>query len=299
MTPQVIAGRAAPRPALGEVFPPADLGHAISTGQVTLHYQPQVELTTGLVLGVEALARWEHPRLGLLGPDQFLPQVARADLMHQMTLHVLDRAMEQAAALAAAGHGTRVSVNVAASDLHGPGFVDHVADTLDRYQLDRALLGLEVTETEAMTDPERSGKVLCELHQMGIHLSVDDYGTGHSCLAYLQQFPFRSLKLDRAFIAGLLGDPGTAAIVRSTIAMARELGMPVLAEGVEDDATLLALRGLSASPLKASAWPVPFPLGSSSQLSAGRRRGSSRSCVPPHRRSGPCHGRPDPHICTP
>src|SRR5665647_726896 len=137
MTPQVTPGRAMP------AHRPADLAHAISTGQVTLHYQPQVELTTGLVLGVEALARWEHPRLGLLWPGAFLPEVTRAGLMHQLTLHVLDRAVEQAAAWATAGHGTRVSVNMAASDLHGPGFVDHVADALDRHQLDRAHLGLE------------------------------------------------------------------------------------------------------------------------------------------------------------
>lgn len=219
----------------------SELRQAMADNQVVLYYQPQVELGTGHVRGVEALVRWQHPVHGLLAPDAFVPAAERTGLIRLLTLHVLDRALAQSALWRAAGVELGVSVNLSVRDLLDPDFADDVRRALERHKVAPSTLELEVTETMAMVDPNRSVEVLGVLHTMGVLLAVDDYGTGYSSLAYLQRLPVHRLKIDRSFVTGVLDDTASGAIVRSTIELARHLGLSVVAEGVEDDETMLAL----------------------------------------------------------
>jgi diguanylate cyclase (GGDEF)-like protein len=221
-----------------------ELGTALEDGDIVLHYQPQVDIGSGLVFGVEALARWQHPRRGMLGPDSFIAAAEQTGLIGPFTQYVLDHALRQCAHWRSEGLELTVAVNLSARNLLDLGLVDDVRAALDRHGLDAEALELEITESSAMVDPRRSMQVLGKLAEMGVMLSVDDFGTGHSSLAYLQRLPVRRLKIDRSFVTGLIGDDASTAIVHSTIELARALGLDVIAEGVEDDATLLRLSDM-------------------------------------------------------
>jgi len=209
-----------------------------------LHYQPQVEISTGRVFGVEALARWQHPEHGLLGPDAFIPAAEQTGVIGPFTHHVLDRALEQCARWRREGLVLTVAVNLSVRNLLDPELLEDVQSCLDQHGLPAAALELEITEGTAMVDPIRSLHVLGALADKGIALSIDDYGTGHSSLAYLQRLPVGRLKIDRSFVLSLTREGDSATIVRSTIELARHLRLDVIAEGVEDDGTLLALRDM-------------------------------------------------------
>lgn len=219
----------------------SQLPAALTSGEIVLHYQPQVDIGSGRVCGLEALVRWQHPVHGLLPPAAFIPAAERTGLIRPLTLYVLDRSLAQVARMKAEGRAIAVSVNLSVRDLLDPHFPEDVERALTRYGVETSLLELEVTETMAMVDPNRSLEVLHALAGLGVVLSVDDYGTGYSSLAYLQRLPVQRLKIDRSFVMGMVHDPASAAIVRSTIELARNLGLAVVAEGVEDDATLLVL----------------------------------------------------------
>lgn len=244
----------------------SELSAAIAEGQIVLHYQPQVDLATGQVRGVEALVRWQHPVHGLLPPDAFIPAAERTGLIRPLTLHVLDCALERAALLRAQGRPLVVSVNLSVRDLLDVGFPAEVQRALARHGVGTSLLELEVTETMAMVDPNRSLEVLRGLADLGVTLSVDDYGTGYSSLAYLQRLPVHRLKIDRSLVMEMLDDGPSVAIVRSTIDLARSLGLTVVAEGVEDDATLLALRDLRCDAAQGFGIGRPVPPESLSEL---------------------------------
>jgi diguanylate cyclase (GGDEF)-like protein len=222
-----------------------ELSAALLAGDIVVHYQPQVLLETGKVVGVEALVRWQHPVHGLLPPVAFIPAAERTGLIRPLTLYVLNSALEQVARWRVDGMGLSVAVNLSVRDLLDPQFVEDVRQAIARYGVPAHALELEITETMAMVDPKRSVLALEALREMGVTLSLDDYGTGYSSLVYLQRLPVQRLKIDRSFVAHLLDDSASAAIVASTIDLAGHLGMTVVAEGVEDDATLLALRELS------------------------------------------------------
>jgi EAL domain-containing protein (putative c-di-GMP-specific phosphodiesterase class I) len=222
----------------------AELRSALTSGEVVVHFQPQIEVHTGRVFGAEALVRWQHPEHGLLAPMTFVPAAERTGLIRLLTLYVLDRALAQCAAWQAQGRDLSVAVNLSVRNLLDPGLVGDVRAALIRHDVDASRLELEITETMAMVDPTRSVEVLGALDSLGVTLSVDDYGTGYGSLAYLQRLPVRRLKIDRSFVAGVLDDPASAAIVRSTIDLAHQLGLSVIAEGVEDDETLLVLRDM-------------------------------------------------------
>jgi diguanylate cyclase (GGDEF)-like protein len=224
-----------------------ELDHAISASQVVVHFQPQVDLRTGRVVGVEALARWHHPQHGLLGPASFVPGTERTGLIRPLTLHVLDRSLAAATAWRAVGRELRVAVNLSVRNLLDPDLVDDVRRALERHGLPPHLLELEITETMVMLDPGRSVAALQELHALGVALAVDDYGTGYSSLAYLQRLPVDRLKIDRSFVAAVLHDTASAVIVRSTIELADRLGLAVVAEGVEDTATLAVLTEMGCA----------------------------------------------------
>ena len=248
-------------PADGSLTPHlmSELPAALAGDQIVLHYQPQVAVDTGQVVAVEALVRWQHPVHGLLPPAAFIPAAERTGLIRPVTLAVLDRALAHAARLHADGRPLAVSVNLSVRDLLDVGFPQEVERALLRHGVDRSCLELEVTETMAMVDPNLSLRVLHDLAELGVRLSVDDYGTGYSSLAYLQRLPVQRLKIDRSFVMGMVHDAASAAIVRSTIELARNLGLTVVAEGVEDDATLLALRDMGCAVAQGFGLGRPVP----------------------------------------
>jgi diguanylate cyclase (GGDEF)-like protein len=210
------------------------LRQAIRNGELVLHYQPQVSLRTGTVVGVEALVRWDHPELGLLLPSGFLPQAESAGLMPMLTGAVLRQAVRQGAAWRAAGDPLTVAVNLSVTNLLDPQFPDHVIGLLAETGLPGSALELELTEDLFMADPARARTTVRTLLEAGVSLVIDDYGTGYSSLGYLRDLrDIRGLKLDRSFVTHLDADPRAEAIVESTITLAHSLGMAVVAEGVE------------------------------------------------------------------
>ena len=224
-----------------------ELPGALERSEIVLHFQPQVEMSTGRVFGVEALARWQHPEHGLLAPDAFIPAAEQTGVIGPFTHYVLDRSLAQCARWRREGLVLTVAVNLSVRNLLDPELLEDVRSCLARHGLPAAALELEITEGTAMVDPNRSLQVLGALAGLGIALSIDDYGTGHSSLAYLQRLPVGRLKIDRSFVLALTCDDDSATIVRSTIELARHLRLDVIAEGVEDDATLLALRDMQCS----------------------------------------------------
>jgi diguanylate cyclase (GGDEF)-like protein len=222
----------------------AELAAAMTAGDVVVHFQPQVEVATGRVIGAEALVRWLHPRRGMIPPLAFIPAAERTGLIRPLTLVVLDQAVAGCAAWLRDGRELSVAVNLSVRNLLDPALVGDVTAILERHGLPPDRLELEITETSAMVDPVRASAVLTELAGLGVMLSIDDYGTGYGSLAYLQRLPVRQLKIDRAFVGTMTTDESSAAIVHSTVDLARHLGLSVVAEGVEDDATLLALRDM-------------------------------------------------------
>ncbi|WP_299342177.1 bifunctional diguanylate cyclase/phosphodiesterase [uncultured Pseudoxanthomonas sp.] len=217
---------------------------AIRRGELVVHYQPKLALASGRVSGVEALVRWQHPREGLLPPSAFIGAVEQTEMARDLVQVVLDLALAQCAAWRREGLSLEVAVNLSPRNLADPDLADWVAGRLSANGLPAHALELEITESSAMGDPVRSLHALGALHALGVILSIDDYGTGHSSLAYLQQMPIRVLKLDRTFVSRMGRTMADDAIVRSTLELAAELGLDVVAEGVEDAHTLSLLAAM-------------------------------------------------------
>jgi diguanylate cyclase (GGDEF)-like protein len=235
-----------------------ELRRAIGAGELVLHYQPKIDLRTGALAGVEALVRWNRPGHGLVPPGAFIDLAERTGLIRPLTSWVLRAAVADQARWTAGGLRVAVAVNLSARVLHAD-LVEEVAALLGPDALE-----LEVTESAAMQDPEGSLAVLERLAGLGVRLSLDDFGTGHSSLAYLKRLPVVALKIDRTFAAGLDGETPNRSIVATTIELAHRLGLEVVAEGVEDDGTLAVLRALGcdfaqgfgiARPMPAAAVP--------------------------------------------
>ena len=251
-----------------------ELREAIDGRQLELHYQPQVDLSNGEINSVEALVRWFHPRLGFVPPLEFIALAEDAGLMGALTSVVLDEALFQCATWRAAGKELSVSVNISASDLLNPDFPDLVAGLLAGYGLGPEMLVLEMTETTAIADFERSQHAIQKLHDLGLVVSVDDFGAGFTSLAYLGSLAVKELKLDRSFITRLAEskEGRDLALVRATVELAHALGLRVVAEGVEDDRCLSLLSGLRcdlvqgyviskprpADELELTRWPLPL-----------------------------------------
>jgi diguanylate cyclase len=223
-----------------------ELRVAIEQHQLQLHYQPQADLTTGEIVAVEALLRWPHPRLGFVPPPTFIPLAEESELMGPLTELVLADAMIQCAAWHAAGRSLTVSVNISPTNLLDPGFTAMVRQLLKQNELPPGALVLEVTETSAISDLDRSKAVIQEMRDLGVTVSVDDFGAGFTSLAYLGSLAVGELKLDRSFITELVTASAgrDVALVQSTIELAHSLGLRVVAEGVEDVGTLELLRDL-------------------------------------------------------
>lgn len=220
------------------------LRRAITSGELVVHYQPQADVFSGRIRSVEALVRWEHPTLGLLGPDRFIPVAEHTGLIRLVTTFVLDTALCQSHEWTAAGLDVGVAVNVSARDLMDLTFPDEVAAALDRWQVAPDRLALEITENAILTDPARARQVLERLSDLGVTLAIDDFGSGHSSLGYLKRLPVDVLKIDKSFVLNMAADENDAVIVRSTVDLGHNLGLRVVAEGVEDDAAWEALEQL-------------------------------------------------------
>ena len=210
-----------------------ELRRAIDEGELILHYQPKVSIRSGAVAGVEALVRWQHPVRGLIFPDEFIPVAQGTSLIGPLTLHVIDEALRQCQLWRKAGHELSVAVNVSSRNLIDVDFPDDVAALLTKWGLPAEVLELEITETAIVADLFRAKVVLERLGAIGLRLSVDDFGTGYSSLAYLKRLPINELKIDRSFITNMTTSEDDAVIVRSIIDLGRNLGLDVVAEGVE------------------------------------------------------------------
>ena len=223
-----------------------ELREAIDQSGLVLHYQPQLDLRSGEILAVEALIRWPHPRLGLLPPDRFLPLAEDAGLMQEVTRWVLDEAISQCSAWCSDGRILMMAVNITPSNLLAPGFVDLVMDRLSHHGLPAELLVLEITETSVITEFERARRVIEDLRDRAVTVSIDDFGAGVTSLAYLSNLAVRELKLDRTFITGLAAGDGhrDMDLVRSTIELGHSMGLRIVAEGIEDTPMLELLRDL-------------------------------------------------------
>lgn len=221
-----------------------ELDQAIKAGEIEVAYQPKLEIATNRITAVEALVRWQHPTRGLLGPDLFVPLAERNDRIARLTLHVLARAIADLRAWAASGYPIAGAVNISAKLLSSEAFLDEMAALIGRTGIDPKRLTLEVTETAAMSDPTGAASALATLKALGVAISMDDYGTGQSTLTYLRQLPLDELKLDRSFVQFAHQNRSDAVLVRSTIDLAHELGLKVVAEGVEDAGCLAYLASV-------------------------------------------------------
>ena len=217
-----------------------ELRLAIQREELTLHYQPVVNIKTGKTVGVEALVRWQHPSRGMIYPDTFIPAAEKTGLIASLTTWVLANALRQQHRWQRAGIDLNVSVNLSVRNLQQHDIVDEVRDMLLSSGVSPEKLTLEITETAIMVDPDRAKAVLTEMHDFGIRFAIDDFGMGHSSLAYLKNLPVDKMKVDKSFVMDFK-DPANAAIVRATIDLAHNLGLSVTAEGVEDESALNAL----------------------------------------------------------
>lgn len=273
-----------------------DLRRGLEAGEVIAHYQPQVDVITGAVVGAEALARWAHPQRGLLGPGEFIDLAERTGLIEALTGVMLEQAVRECREGEDAGWRWGVSVNVATSSLIEHHLVDQVTELLDRYGLLASRLTLEITESAIMAHPDRTQTVLAALKAAGVRLSIDDFGTGYSSLARLHHLPLDELKVDRSFVADLREgrDP---VVLNSIVGLGRRLGYRVVAEGIEEDRDLAALAALGCDVAQGFwlARPLP-PAGLADWL---KSRSRARSSTVPARRPTARRATPNTVVADP
>lgn len=212
----------------------SDLHNALESDELLLHYQPKIIVATGSVVGVEALLRWPHPLHGWIPPDEVIPLAEQTGLIRPLTFWVLERALRQFVRWREQGHHLSVAVNLSVYSLQDSELVSAIQRLLARYRVPAEMLYLEITESGMMSDPTHAVGVLAQLDAMGVRLAVDDFGTGFSSLAYLKQLPVDELKIDKSFVMQMTRDDNDAVIVRSIIELAHNLGLHVVAEGIEN-----------------------------------------------------------------
>ncbi|MGK5684189.1 putative bifunctional diguanylate cyclase/phosphodiesterase [Actinoplanes sp. URMC 104] len=227
--------------------------------QLTLHYQPKVAVATGELVGVEALARWHHPARGPISPADFIPVLEVTNLMHRFTEQVLSTALRQARTWLDAGHRVPIAVNVSTRSLLDPDFPGRVAALLAEAGVPGDLLSIEVTEYALMSDPDTAIEALHRLRAAGVKASIDDYGTGYSSMTYLKVLPIAELKIDRSFVMDIAASSSSRALVASTVELGHRLGLTVVAEGVEDEAAVAALREIGCDTAQGYHFAKPLP----------------------------------------
>jgi len=236
-----------------------DLKHAIEQKQFTLNYQPQVDLESGAVVGVEALIRWEHPERGLVPPFKFIPVAEETGLIVPLGQWVLEEACRQQYIWRQAGLHVRMAVNLSARQLQDGKLLSTLARMMNEFVIEPGMLELELTESCLMDDPESSIQLMHDIKELGLGLAMDDFGTGYSSLSYLKRFAMDTLKIDRSFVRDLPDDEQDAAIATTIIAMARNLGLKVLAEGVETVEQLQFLQNHGCDEVQGYYFSKPLP----------------------------------------
>ena len=259
----------------------------LANDQFEVHYQPVVNLADGVVVTMEALVRWNHPTRGLLAPDTFLAAAERSGAIVELGRVVLEKACTQTAEWRRAGHEIDVAVNLSGRQLSDPALVEHLTDALASSGLEAENLWLEVTETSLIEEVDHAGDVLYHLAEIGVGISIDDFGTGWASLTYLRSFPVHALKIDRSFVAGVGHNVNDTAIVRSILALGADLGLFVVAEGIETVAQQKALQKMGCTIGQGFLYGTPAP---PSAASIGEAR-------PPHppSRTGTASRRTDLH----
>lgn len=236
----------------------SELRRAIENEELHLAFQAKIDLYGGAVAGVEALVRWQHPERGAVAPTHFIPFAEQTGFIRSITRWVIEAAVLQCSRWIALGMSLKVAVNISAQDLLEPGLADTIVAALEHHQVPSRLFGLEVTESGVMQDPATAIGVLKRLRALGIGVAIDDFGTGYSSLAYVKQLEVTELKIDRSFIRNIVGDKKDRAIVLSIIELAHNLELTVVAEGVEDDASVEVLRKLGCDIIQGFVYSKPL-----------------------------------------
>jgi diguanylate cyclase (GGDEF)-like protein len=248
----------------------AELRAALDDDQLEMHYQPQLELTTGRATGAEALVRWRHPLRGLLEPHHFIRAVESSSLVREFTCRVLDLAIAECARWQRDGASLTVAVNLSARNFDDERLANDIATVLDRHRLHPSRLVLEITETAILGDLDFVEQQIARLSAIGVSLSIDDFGTGSSSLTFLQRIKVNELKIDRSFVAGIVVNDNDAAITRATIRLAQSLGLRTVAEGVESHEVARELVALGCDAAQGYLWSPPVPAREARSLLTGR-----------------------------
>jgi EAL domain-containing protein (putative c-di-GMP-specific phosphodiesterase class I) len=239
----------------------SELRHAIERGELELHYQPKIDIKTGRIKGLEALVRWNHVQHGYIGPDEFIPLAEYTGLIKPLTSWVLKTAMHQYMKWQRDGMdpGIVISVNLSSISLLDPDFPGEVVDLIRIYEIEPESFEFEITESAVMADPELALKTVKRISEMGVRLSIDDFGTGYSSLAYLKKLPVDEIKIDKSFVMNMTNDESDEMIVRSTIDLAHNLGLDVIAEGVDSEEIWNKLGKLECDGAQGFYLCVPLP----------------------------------------
>jgi diguanylate cyclase len=235
------------------------LNEALEHNELALFYQPKICMNSGRVLGVESLARWHHPENGVIPPDVFIQVAENTGMIHRLSRWVLEAALRQSHHWREKGIHLPVAINLSPQDVHDDDLVDYIEEIAGRWQLEPGLLDIEITESAIMEDPESARKQMTRLRAMGISLYIDDFGTGFSSLASLKKLPFDALKIDKSFVMDMLTDPDAKVIVNSTITLAHELNLSVVAEGVETKEIWAELKTLGCNTAQGYFMAKPMP----------------------------------------
>jgi diguanylate cyclase (GGDEF)-like protein/PAS domain S-box-containing protein len=256
-----------------------ELRRALDQRELVLYYQPKAILADGEVHAVEALLRWKHPVRGLVAPDQFIPMVQQTGLIKPLTRYVIDEALRQCRSWQDDGLRLAIAVNLSTRSLTDSDFPVQVAELLERWNVQPALLEFEITESAMLLHPARTKVILDRLAAMGIRLSIDDFGIGYSSLAHLKRLPVSEIKVDRSFVMNMQQDEDDATIVRSTIDLARNLGLDVVAEGVESEQVWEQLKALGCTTAQGYylSRPIPAPALQTWLLQRRQSRGTVRA----------------------
>ncbi|GLY02867.1 bifunctional diguanylate cyclase/phosphodiesterase [Actinoplanes sp. NBRC 101535] len=249
--------------------------------QLTLHYQAKIRLSDGTLAGVESLARWQHPTRGPVSPGEFIPVLETTSLIHRFTDRVLVLALRQARDWLDAGHRVPVAVNVSTRSLLDESFPPRLATLLKSVGVPGELLCIEITEHTVMSDPTTTIDALNRLRELGVKASIDDFGTGYSSLSYLKLLPVDELKIDRSFVADMVTDSSSHALVASAVDLAHNLGLAVVAEGVEDPATAAALAELGCDTAQGYHFARPVPAADLTRRFLDRTPDALSLSVPP------------------
>jgi EAL domain-containing protein (putative c-di-GMP-specific phosphodiesterase class I) len=256
------------------------LHQALRRREFLVYYQPQVNTTTGEITGMEALVRWQHPQFGLVSPNTFIPIAEETGLIIPIGEWVLQTACAQNKAWHDAGlPPLRVTVNLSTRQFQQPHLLNFVAETLQQTGLSPEFLELEITEMVAMKDVEFTKTILSQLHQLGVHLSIDGFGTKYSLLAYLKHFPLHTLKIDKSFVQEVINDSQNAGIINAILTLGKGFNLRVVAEGVETEAQKDCLRSFQCEQIQGYLSSPPLPAKEATQLLRNSRLTSSKISI--------------------